>query len=155
MKKVYKTIKFTFTTKSFQPKMPNMRINKPKPTVPKNKKNSNIFNLLVSEKLVGSQSEVKNFYDNTLTYTKTKSSAKEMLENFNSKKQNDPKALTKFYNFIDQNLKSKEMEKFFIIIKELQFFLEDEDVEKTEETFKVFIDKINSISTNKSKNLIK
>jgi hypothetical protein len=150
MKKINKIVKFSFSSKSFQPKMPNLRVQKPKPVDPKEKKNSNIYNLLASQKLLGSNSEIQNFYENTLTYTKSKKSAKLMLENFNSNKQNDPNILSNFNTFIIQNFNSKELETFFVILKDHQSLLENQEVEKTEQTFKIFIDKINSISSNKS-----
>jgi hypothetical protein len=119
---------------------------------PKSKKNSAIYNLLMTEKLLGSKGEVNNYYENTLTNTKSRAAARQMLLNYYKNiEQADRDNLSALYNFIDSHLHAKELNSFFNLINETQKILCSESYEKTEELFSVFIDKLNKLTDNKSK----
>jgi hypothetical protein len=156
--KLYKLIRLTFTTKAQKvtpvagPATANPAAKKAKP---KSKKNSPVYNLLMTQKLLGSKNEVNNYYENTLTNTKNKASAHQMLLNYyKNVDQQDKDNLTNLYNFIHSHLHSKELTSFFNLITETQKILCSEDLEKSEELFQAFINKLNKLTDNKSKKLL-
>ena len=144
--KVYKITNSAFCNK-FTPKMPKLKKVNPKIPNINAKKQSNIYNLLLTEKLVGSSSEVKNYYENVITYSKNNSIANKMLTNIN--KESNYNNLNKLYSFINNNLNEEEIDYLFTSSNEFKILLKQEDIEKTEELIKIFIDKLNKISTNK------
>jgi hypothetical protein len=158
MKIFYKISRTNFTTKASTKAATNIRpvttqtTEAAKNAKQKKQKNKALFNLLMTHKLVGSKSEINNYYENTLTNTKNKSAARQMLLNyFKNEEQEDKDNLLALYNFINTHLHSKELNAFFNLIRETQRILCSKNFEKTEELFQLFIDKLNKLTDNKGK----
>ena len=133
---------------------PKLRTKNP---VKENKnKLSPIYNLLKSEKLAESKNEKSNIqekldYQNIIT-----ESSRSMLLNYfkiyqdNSQKSKDLKSLN---DFLTNFLSPKELNIFLNQLKTAKEMIEKEEIEKTEEIFQFFLNKIYNLSENKSKQI--
>ena len=149
--KIYKIVfkKFANNVIAIPPKL------RTKNPVKENKnKLSPIYNLLKSEKLAESKSEKFNVeekldYQNIIT-----EASKTMLLNYyklyqdKSQKLKDVKSLNEI---LTKLLSPKELNIFINEMKMAKQMIEQEEIEKTEEVFQLFLSKIYNLSENKSK----
>ena len=119
------------------------------------KKLSPIYNLLRSEKLAGSNNEKLNVQEKLDYETILKEASKIMLLNYYKiyeDKTTREKDIKNLSDYLQKFYSSKELNVFINNLKESKKVIDSENVEKTEEVFKMFIDKIYSLNTNKSNN---
>jgi hypothetical protein len=128
---------------------------KAKNPVKENKnKVSPIYNLLKSEKFVESKNEKFNIEEKMDYETIISEGSKNLLLNYfkiyedRTMKLKDLKSL---YDFLSDFLSAKELNVFINFLKEAKEMIESEEVEKTEKVFKMFLDKLYHLSSNKSK----
>ncbi len=113
---------------------------------------SPIYNLLKSEKLAESTNEKLNVEEKRDYETLLKDSSKVMLMNFYKIYEDKAvriKETKNLYDLVNKTLNYKEVNLFIIYIKEIKRIIDSEEIEKTEEVFKMFLDKIYNISSNK------
>jgi hypothetical protein len=116
----------------------------------KKKKKSPIYNLLTSKKLVNSPNEIQNLTEKQDYENLIEKSAEGML--FNSLKLTENKSsadMKNLYDFISKNLKLNDSNDFIGHLSEVRKIFNSEEVEKTKDIFKLFLDKIYSLSDSK------
>lgn len=116
---------------------------------------SPIYNLLKSEKLAESNSEKLNVQEKLDYETILSEASKTMLMNYykiyedKTYRDKDMKNLTEY---LQKCYMSNEINLFINYLKDAKKIIDSENVEKTEEVFKMFIDKVYSINSNKTIN---
>lgn len=117
------------------------------------KKISPIYNLLKSEKLAGSNNEKLNIEEKMDYETIVTEASKLMLINYFKIYENKTvkeKELSNLCEYIEKVLNPSEISSFIKALEEAKKIINSESVEKTEEVFKLFIDKLYNLSTNKA-----
>lgn len=116
---------------------------------------SPIYNLLKSEKLAESNSEKLNVQEKLDYETILSEASKTMLMNYykiyedKTYRDKDMKNLTEY---LQKCYLANEINLFINYLKDAKKIIDSENVEKTEEVFKMFIDKVYSINSNKTIN---
>jgi hypothetical protein len=152
--KIYKIFSKTFA-KNVISIPPNLRTKNPQKD--NKKKLSPIYNLLKSEKLAESSNEKINVQEKLDYETILKEASKSMLLNYykiyedRSTREKDLKNLSEY---LQKFYSSREMNTFLNDLKAAKKIIDSDNVEKTEEVFKMFIDKVYSLNSNKSKHKI-
>jgi hypothetical protein len=118
------------------------------------KKLSPIYNLLKSEKLAESNNEKLNVQEKLDYETILTEASKTMLMNYYKiyeDKSNRERDLKNLCDYLQKCYLSNEINLFINHLKDTKKIIDSDNVEKTEEVFKMFIDKVYNINTNKSK----
>jgi hypothetical protein len=147
--KIYKIICKTFgkNVVSIPPKLKSKN-----PQKENKKKLSPIYNLLKSEKLAESINEKLNVQEKYDYETILKESSQSMLMNYYKiyeDKTLKEKEIKNLQDYLQTFYSTKELNNFINHLNEAKKIIDTENVEKTEEVFKMFIDKIYNLSNNK------
>lgn len=111
---------------------------------PRKKNLSPLFNLFTTSKLVESKQEIANYHEKSASSTLLRENSKAMFLNyFNiSEPENKDQLLENLYKHLTKFYDSQEINKFLGIIQETKGIINSDDIEKTEEIFKIFIHKL-------------
>jgi hypothetical protein len=150
--KIYQIIFKKFSNKIYIP--PKLRTKNPVKANDTKKKQSPIYNLLKSQKLVESTGEKINIEERLDYETIISDAAKQMLLSYYKiyeDKTERHKEVKNLYECLKKFYTPNEINLFLTHFKWIKNIINTQDVQKTEEIFKMFIDRVYNINNNKSK----